>query len=55
MQQLDNSCCKLFTIAYVVDTTFGLNPEQSIYNVPQMRLHLHNNINDKTISPFPKY
>ncbi len=52
---LDNSSCKLFTIAYATNITFGLNLEQSLYNVTQMRLHLHNNINNKTISPFPKY
>jgi len=53
MQQLDSSSCKFFTIAYVANITFGLKPKQSIYNVPQMQLH--NNINNKTISPFPKY
>jgi hypothetical protein len=55
MQQLDNSFCILFTMAYVTDIAFGFNLEQSLYNVPQMGLHLHNNINNKTISPSPKY
>ncbi len=55
MQQLDNSSCKIFTIAYAINITFGLNLEQSLYNMTQMRLYLHNNINSKTISPFPKY
>jgi hypothetical protein len=30
MQQIDNSLCGFFTIAYVVDITFGLNLEQYI-------------------------
>jgi hypothetical protein len=34
MQQLDGSSCGLFTITYVTDITFELNPEQYIYNVP---------------------
>jgi hypothetical protein len=51
----DNSSCGLFTIAYGVDIAFELNLEQSIYTVAQMRLHLHNNINNKNISPFPKH
>jgi hypothetical protein len=38
MQQLDNSSCKFFITAYVANTTFGLNLEQSIYNVPQMQI-----------------
>jgi hypothetical protein len=55
MQQPDSSSCKLSTITYATDITFELNLEKSIYNVPQMRSHLHNNINNKTISPFTKY
>jgi hypothetical protein len=51
----NNWTIQLFTITYVADITFGLNPKQSIYNVPQMRLHLHNNINNKTIYLFSKY
>ncbi len=30
IQQIDNSLCGFFTIAYVADITFGLNLEQSI-------------------------
>jgi hypothetical protein len=55
MQQPDNSSCGLFTITYATDITFELNLEESIYNVPQMQSHLHNNINNKIIFPFPKY
>jgi hypothetical protein len=33
MQQLENLSCGLFTIKYVVDLTFGLDPKKSIYNV----------------------
>ncbi len=55
MQQLNNSSCGLFTIAYAIDITFGLNLKKSTYNVPHMQSHLHNNINNKTIYPFPKY
>ncbi len=55
MQQLDNSSCELFTIAYATHIAFELNLEKSIYNVPQMQSHLHNNINNKTISPSHKY
>jgi hypothetical protein len=54
MQKLNNFC-ELFTITYVTDVTFGLNPEKIIYNVSQMWSHLHHNINNKTIYPFPKY
>jgi hypothetical protein len=55
MQQLENLSCRLFTITYAIDITFELNFKKSIYNVPQMRSHLHNNINNETLSPFPKY
>jgi hypothetical protein len=40
---------------YVVDMTFGLNPKQFIYILPQMKLHLHNNINNINIFPFLKH
>jgi hypothetical protein len=36
MQQTHNSSCGLFTIAYAIDITFGIKPEQSRYIVPQM-------------------
>ncbi len=55
MQQPNNSSCGLFTIAYAINITFELYLEKSIYNVSQMRSHLHNNINNKIIFPFPKY
>jgi hypothetical protein len=55
MQELDSSSYKLSTISYAANIIFEQNVKNSIYNVPQMRLHLHNNINNKTISPFPKY
>ncbi len=55
MQQPNSSSYKLFTITYATDIAFELNPKKSIYNMPQMQSHLHNNINTKTISPFPKY
>ncbi len=55
MQQLDSSSCRFFTITYATDIAFELNPKKSIYSVPQMQSHLHNNINNKIISPFPKY
>ncbi len=35
--------------------TFGLDPEQSIYNVAQLQLHLYDNINNKNIFLFPKH
>jgi len=55
MQQPNNSSCGLLTITYVTNITFELNLEKSIYNVPRMWLHFHDNINNKTISPSPKY
>jgi hypothetical protein len=55
MQQPNNSSCKLFTITYAIDIAFELNLKKSIYHVPQMQSHLHNNINNETLSPFPKY
>jgi hypothetical protein len=55
MQQRDSASCELFIIACAIDITFELNPKKIIYNVSQMRLHLHDNINNKTISPFFKY
>jgi hypothetical protein len=55
MQQPDSSSCGLFTIAYAIDIAFELNLEKTIYKVPQMQSHLRNNVNNKTISPFPKY
>jgi hypothetical protein len=51
----DSSSCGLFTIAYGADITFVPNLEQSIYNVAQMRLHLHYNINHTNMSTFPKH
>ncbi len=54
MQQPDNSSYALFIITYATAITFGFNPEKSTYNVSQMQSHLHNNINNKTIYPFPK-
>jgi hypothetical protein len=55
MQQPDSSSCEHFIIAYVVDITFRLDQEKSICNLPQVRSHLLNNINNETISPFLKY
>jgi len=55
LQQPDSASCRFFTITYATNIAFELNPKKSIYNVPQMRSHLHNNINNKTISPFLKY
>jgi len=56
MQEPDNSSsCGLFTITYAIDITLEQNLEKSIYNVRQMQSHLHNNINNKIIFPFPKY
>ncbi len=51
MQQPNNSSCRLFTITYVANITFEFNLEQSIHNL-LMRLHLHNNTNNKTIYIF---
>ncbi len=53
VQPSNNSSCGLLTITYAIDITFVLNPKKSIYNVPQKQFHLHNNINNKTISPSP--
>jgi len=36
VQQIDNSSCGLFTIAYATDITFVIKPKQSRYIVPQM-------------------
>jgi hypothetical protein len=55
MQWLDNLSYEVFIIAYVIEIAFGFNLEQSIYNVPQMPLHLHNNLDNKNISPFLKH
>ncbi len=54
MQQINNSSCGFFIITYLVDIMFKLNLEEPIYNVAQMPLHLHNNINNKNIFPLPK-
>jgi hypothetical protein len=50
MQQIDSSWCDIFTITYVVDITFGINPKKSKYILSQMKLHFINNI-----FSFPKY
>jgi hypothetical protein len=55
MQQLDNSSCGPFIITYATNITFELNPKKSIYNVPKMQSHLHNNIKNNIIFLFPKY
>jgi hypothetical protein len=53
MQQSNSSSCGLFTITYATDITLELNFKKSIYNVRQIRSYLHNNVNNKTIFPFP--
>ncbi len=35
------------TNIYETNITFGLDPEQSIFNVAQLQLHLYDNINNK--------
>jgi hypothetical protein len=52
MQQIHNSSCEAFIIMYANDITFGLNLEQLVYNLSQMWLHLHNNMNNTNISIF---
>jgi hypothetical protein len=33
MQQINNSSCGLFTIAYAIDIAFGINPKKSKYTL----------------------
>ncbi len=54
MQQLDQSSCGLFVIAYVVDIAFNLHIKKSRYVVYKMRQHLKNCLNAKYITSFPK-
>ncbi len=39
MQQLDQSSCDSFAIAYVIDIAFNINEEKSKYAVSKMRQH----------------
>ncbi len=55
MQQLDNSSCGVFTIAYTTNIAFGFDPEKYQYVLTQMETNLQNSINNKYIFPFPKY
>jgi hypothetical protein len=55
MQQIDNSSCGVFTIAYAKDIAFGFDPQKSQYVLKQMRTHLRNSINNIYIFSFPKY
>jgi len=54
MQQLDQSSCGLFVIAYAVDIALNLNVEKSKCVVFQMKQHLRNCLNAKYTIPFPK-
>jgi hypothetical protein len=56
MQQIDNSSCNVFTIAYAADIAFGFDPEKSQYVLTQMQTNLQNSINKtkQQIHPFPK-
>jgi len=40
MQQIDNSSCNFFTIAYAIDIGFGFDLEKSQYVLTQMQTHL---------------
>jgi hypothetical protein len=59
MQQIDNSSCCVFTIAYATDIAFVFDPEKSQYVLTQMQTNLQNSINktinNRYIFPFPKY
>jgi hypothetical protein len=59
MQQIDNSSCGVFTIAYATYIAFGFDPEKSQYVLTQMQTNLQNSlnntINNKYVFPFPKY
>jgi hypothetical protein len=54
MQQLDQSSCGLFTIAYVVDIAFNIDVQKSNYIVNEMRQHLNFIKNMKYITSFSK-
>jgi hypothetical protein len=54
MQQIDQSSCGLFVIAYVINIAFSLNVEKSKYVVFQMKQHLRNCLNGKYVIPFPR-
>jgi len=54
MQQIDNSSCDAFTIAYAIDIAFGFDFEKSQYVFIEMQTHLQNSINNIYIFPFPK-
>ncbi len=54
MQQIDQSSCGLFVIAYVIDIAFNLNVEKSKYVVFKMKQHLRNCLNVKYLILFPR-
>jgi len=54
MQQIDQSSCGLFVIAYAIDIAFNLNVEKSKYVVFKMKQHLRNCLNVKYLILFPR-
>ncbi len=54
MQQIDQSSCGLFVIAYAIDIAFSLNVEKSKYVVFKIRQHLKNCLNAKYVISFPR-
>ena len=55
VQQQSNSIdCGVFAIAFAADVCFGLPPNESCYDVIEMRNHLSTCLQLQELSPFPK-
>ncbi len=54
MQQIDNSSCDVFTIAYAIDIVFGFDFKKFQHVLIEMQTHLRNAINNIHIIPSQK-
>ena len=54
-QQEGSKDCGIFSIAYAVDLAFGNDPAGIIYDQGEMRRHLAQCLQTKSITPFPRY
>jgi hypothetical protein len=54
MQQIDNSSCDVFTIAYATNIVFGFDFKKFQYVLIEMQTHLQNAINNIHIIPSQK-
>ena len=52
-KQLGSSDCGLFSVAYITDIAFGLDPSHHVYQQSDMRDHFFKCLEQKKMEPFP--